>query len=97
MVRLNGKGGIEYAVRRDTDGAWLYDADLDGADGAWEPDAQNATWCASKEDALHVADLNGLTGVDYALADGYSMWERDWVNEEEIGEDWEPAEPRPVA
>lgn len=32
MVRLNGKGGVEYAVRRDTDGAWLYDADLDGAD-----------------------------------------------------------------
>ena len=107
---MNGKGGVEYAVRRDTDGAWLYDADLDGADGAWlydadldgadgawEPDMQNATWCASKEDALHVADLNGLTGVDYALADGYSMWERDWVNEEEIGEDWEPAEPRPVA
>lgn len=97
MVRLNGKGGVEYAVRRDMDGAWLYDADLDGTDGAWGPDAQNATWCASKEDALHVADLNGLTGVEYALAGGYSLWERDWVNEEEIGEDWEPAEPRPVA
>ncbi|MBT1164565.1 hypothetical protein [Bifidobacterium felsineum] len=95
MTRTSEQGGVEYAIRRDKDGAWLYDGDMDGTDVAWEPDADNATWTETPEQAVEVADVNRLTTADYTLQDGYSVWERDWVNEEDLTEDWEPAEPRP--
>lgn len=96
MVRLNDKGGIEYAIRRNEDDAWLYDGDLDGTDTAWEPDADNATWFETREEALAVADIDGLVSDDdYALAPGYSFWERNWINEEDLTEDYVSPAPRP--
>lgn len=90
----------EYAIRRNTDGAWLYDADVDGEDTAWEGDADNATWLSTEAEAVALADINGLT-VDEdddepELSDGYRVWRREWTYEEDIDEDWESPEPEPV-
>lgn len=96
MVRTSEYGGVEYAIRRIFDNAWLYDGDMDGVDVAWEPDADDATWCETKDQAINLADLNGLTDEDENLLPEYRMFERDWINEEEITEEYETPEPRPV-
>lgn len=95
MVRTSMDGGVEYAIRRKEDGAWLYDGDMDGTDVAWEPDAGNATWCPTKDDAIRVANINRLTDDLGELDGAYGVWERDWIDEEDMDEDYEEPQPRP--
>ena len=89
----------EYAIRRDDD-AWLYDADVDGTDAAWESDADNATWLSTPAEAVALADVNGLTwdddGDGSRLRDGYRVWRRAWTYEDDIDEDYETPEPEPA-
>lgn len=54
------QGGIEYAVMRSSDGALLWDDDLNGVYQSWEDDEENASWVDSEKDALRLADLAGL-------------------------------------
>ncbi|MBT1161854.1 hypothetical protein [Bifidobacterium sp. SO1] len=97
MTRTSEYGGIEYALQRVSDHAWLYDGDLDGEDTAWEPDADDATWLDTKDDVIRMADRLHLANEDGdGPADGYMIMERDWVNEEEITEEYETPEPRPA-
>lgn len=80
------QGGVEYAVMRSSDGALLWDDDLDGTYQSWEDDEENASWVDSKEDALRLADLAGLlTGG--RLAKGYEITERPWYYEDDFEED----------
>lgn len=97
MTRTGDNGGIEYTVRRNSDGAWLSDPDYDGQESSWEPDADDASWTSTLEQALQLADVNGLTTPDYRLDQAYGFWERDWVDEESLTEDSETMEPRPAA
>ena len=75
------QGGVEYAVMRSSDGALLWDDDLDGTYQSWEDDEENASWVDSKEDALRLADLGGR------LAKGYEITERPWYYEDDFEED----------
>lgn len=95
---MTRQDGYEYAVRRDEDGAWLYDADFTGARTAWESDAENATWTATAVDAVSLADLSDLTdGTQERLLPGYTLWRRGWVDEESVdSDDFEFPEPEPV-
>lgn len=80
------QGGVECAVMRSSDGALLWDDDLDGTYQSWEDDEENASWVDSKEDALRLADLAGLlTGG--RLAKGYEITERPWYYEDDFEED----------
>lgn len=94
MTRTDENGGIEYAVRREKDGAYLFDADMDGLDASWEDDEDNATWVETPAMALALADMNGLTTDDEKgdplLDDGYRIVSRTWVNEEDLEDDGQP-------
>lgn len=96
MVRTSDYGGIEYALMRKADGAWLYDGDMDGEDVAWESDADDASWLDTKDDVIRMADRLDLTDGEDGLDPAYVLMERDWVNEEEITEEYETPEPRPA-
>lgn len=87
----NGKP-ITYAIRRKSDGALLFDADGDGRDVAWEYDPDSATWHVSREQALHIAALNGLNSIDDAgKSDGlYEIISREEEWEEDIEDDAGP-------
>ena len=43
------QGGIEYAVMRSSDGALLWDDDLNGVYQSWEDDEENASWVDSEK------------------------------------------------
>lgn len=79
--------GIEYAIRRTSDKAWLFDADWDGTDTAWEPDADNATWQGDLEDITRLARLNHMLAYDSAgdpqLMSGLEFVARPWFYEED--------------
>lgn len=79
--------GLEYAIRRTSDGAWLFDADWDGTDSAWEADPDNATWQGDLEDATRLASLNHLLAYDAAgdpqLMTGLEFVARPWFYEED--------------
>jgi len=82
-------GGLEYAIIRRSDNAYLFDSEGDGTDAAWESDEENASWYDTEELALAVADVNGLT-VDAdtpTLADGYAIATRAWSFEDDLEPD----------
>ena len=37
------QGGVEYAIVRDEDGAYLFDPEGDGTDPLWEADVDNGS------------------------------------------------------
>lgn len=89
MTMIDEHGGLEYAIMRRSDNAYLFDSEADGSDAAWESDAENASWFDTEELALAVADVNGLT-VDAdtpTLRDGYAIASRSWVFEEDLEPD----------
>ncbi|MBW3093452.1 hypothetical protein KIH79_11080 [Bifidobacterium sp. 82T10] len=79
--------GIEYAIRRARDKAWLFDADWDGNDVSWEPYADDATWQGDFEDIIRLAALNQLLTYDDAdnphLINGLEFVSRPWFYEED--------------
>ncbi len=80
------QGGVEYAVMRISDGALLWDDDINSAYQSWEDDEENATWVSSEEDAIRIADYAGLAGDD-GLVQGYEITERPWYYEDDLEED----------
>ena len=80
------QGGIENAVMRSSDGALLWDDDLNGVYQSWEDDEENASWVDSEKDALRLADLAGLLPGG-RLAKGYEITERPWYYEDDLRED----------
>ena len=55
------QGGVEYAIVRDEDGAYLFDPEGDGTDPSWEADVDNGSWWGTEAEALANANTNGLT------------------------------------
>lgn len=86
-------GGIEYAIRRDEDGAYFFDADLDGRDTSWEFDAENAVWFENKDQLKGCAIINGLAGDDDGLRDGLKIVSREWYYEEDLIPDEDDDDP----
>lgn len=84
--------GLEYAVRRVRDHAFLSDPDLDGTDAAWEDDAMNGTWVNSVDEAWDLADRFDLTDPDEEqdLLDGYQIVSRPWFHEDDLIDSMEP-------
>ncbi|MBT1171215.1 hypothetical protein [Bifidobacterium sp. SO4] len=84
--------GLEYAVRRASDRAFLSDPDLDGTDSAWEDDAMNGTWVSSVDEAWDLADRFDLTDPDEEqdLLDGYQVVSRPWFYEDDLIDSTEP-------
>lgn len=81
---------LEYALRRKSDGAYLWDDDLDGRYISWEDDEDNATWLGYEQALLELAEMDGLAdeGEDGpVLKPEYEMVSRQWRFEEEYGED----------
>ncbi len=79
---------IEYAIRRISDGAFLWDDDFNGVYQSWEDDDENASWVDSKDEALRLAELAGLV-KNCRLSEGYEITERPWYYEDDIEEDEE--------
>ena len=48
---------MEYAVRRVSDGRYLWDDDLDGVYQSWQKDPENASWLDTEAEALNLAVL----------------------------------------
>lgn len=84
--------GLEYAVRRSRDHAFLSDPDLDGTDAAWEPDAMNGTWLGSVDEAWNLADRFNLTNPDEDkdMLNGYQIVSRPWFYEDDLIDSMEP-------
>lgn len=83
-------GGIEYAIQRISDGAFLFDADGDGTDVSWEDDEENCTWMDTPEHAIALAELNDLAAeIDdgTVLDEGFVIIARPWRYEEDIEAD----------
>ena len=57
------QGGVEYAIVRDEDGAYLFDPEGDGTDPSWEADVDNGSWWGTEAEALANANTNGLPVV----------------------------------
>lgn len=97
MARTSEQGGVEYAIRRDEDNVWLSDPDGNGRDSVWEEHPDNATWRMTVDELIDLAVWNDLTDdSEEHLDHGYSIWERDWINEEDITDDsYQYPEPRP--
>lgn len=82
--------GIEYAVRRIKDHAFLYcpsdDLSTGHDESAWEPDQCNATWVQHLDDAWDLADKCELTDPDKEedMLDGYQIVARPWFYEEDL-------------
>lgn len=88
--------GVEYAIRDDTTGKWFRDADADGRDLTWEFDPDNASWKRSVDELMDMAIADGLVdGVTERLTVGFNVWQRPWVYEDDIDEDYETPEPIP--
>lgn len=89
MTVNDENGGLEYAILRRSDSAYLFDSEGDGSDAAWESDEENASWFGTERLALAVADVNGLTvNADTpTLADGYAIATRAWTFEEDLEPD----------
>lgn len=71
--------GMEYAIIRDRDHAYLFDADGTGRDTAWEDDEENGIWWGTEDLARAVADANDLT-----LGEGYSIESREQPYEDDL-------------
>ena len=80
------QGGIEYAVKRVSDGAFLWDDDLDGAYQSWEDDEENASWVDTEDEGMRLANLAGLLSGD-GLTKGYTITERPWYYEDDLEEE----------
>lgn len=81
---------IEYAIRRITDQAYLWDDDLDGRYVSWEDDEDNASWLDTEALALNLAELDGVAheGADGPVLDeGYEVVSRQWRYEEDWTEE----------
>lgn len=77
---------IEYAIRRKSDNAYLWDDDLDGKYVSWEDDPDNASWLDSEDLILNLAELEGLAH-DGVLNDAYETVSRQWRYEEDYTEE----------
>ena len=82
-------GGIEYAIVRDEDGAYLFDPEGDGTDPSWESYIENGSWWDTKDMALANASTNGLTeytdGLE--LVPGYHVASRPWYYDDDLVDD----------
>lgn len=94
-MRINDKGGFEFAIRRIEDQHYLADPNLDGSDPRWEDDADNATWLDTPEAVYELADRFDLMDpdADHDPVAGVEFVKREWVNEEDIDEDYRNPEP----
>ena len=82
-------GGIEYAIVRDSDGAYLFDSKGDGTNPSWESYIENGSWWGDRDIALANASTNGLT--EYAdgikLISGYHVASRPWYYDDDLIDD----------
>ena len=84
-------GGVEYAIVRESDGAFLFDADGTGRDTAWEDYSENGSWWDTPARAGAIADINGLADPDGedGLHAGVGIVSRPWYYEEDLMDDLE--------
>lgn len=81
---------IEYAIRRKSDGAYLWDDDLDGRYVSWEDDEDNASWLDTEPLILELAEMDGLAVEGESgpvLKEGFEVVSRQWRFEEDYTED----------
>ena len=80
-MRIDDEGGVEYALQRVSDDAYLCDPTGDGDSSSWEDDAENATWVSTSEQAESLRDRNLLDESAVRVVS------RKCVNEEDIQPD----------
>lgn len=83
------QGGVEYAIVRDEDGAYLFDPEGDGADPSWEADVDNGSWWGTEAEALANANTNGLTesADSDELVPSYHVASRPWYYDDDLVDD----------
>lgn len=99
MVRLDAGGGVEYAIRRESDGKYAgvedpFDYTPDCL--VWTGQVDDALACETRGEAFERAHMLGLAVLDetrshgdtvwYGLTPGVEVVERAWVNEEDVEE-----------
>lgn len=83
------QGGVEYAIVRDEDGAYLFDPEGDGTDPSWEADVDNGSWWGTEAEALANANTNSLTesADSDELVPGYHVASRPWYYDDDLVDD----------
>lgn len=86
---------MEYAVRRVSDGRYLWDDDLDGVYQSWQKDPENASWLDTEAEALNLAVLADVAeeNDEIELKDGYEIASRPIAWEDDLQPD--PDDPNP--